>query len=489
MEFLRTKGKQIVTESGKPIYLRGTCVGGWMNMENFINGFPGTETSLREHMELRLGKEKGRLFFDQMIDNFLAEDDIRFIKELGSTCVRLAVNYRHFEDDEHPFVYKEKGFELLKRIVKLCEKYELYVILDMHAIQGWQNSHWHSDNDRGISLFWRDACYQERYFALMQEIAARFKDEPAVAGYDLFNEPSSNQRSGDYPFNTYENFRSDYKRFNQVVRTAVNKIREVDPKHIIFIEGDCYAHNFAGLEPPFADNLVYSSHDYIVSGFGPGKYPGYYEMLHNDRIEKACYWDYNQQIQHILETEGWQFSEKYQVPLWVGEFGSQYCTGEDDIPYRLASMDDQLKAMNELGLHWTTWTYKDCGVMGWVTLDPNSEYMQRIAPVQRMKNLLGAENFTAWRSECPGKEVTRKFTEYMMSILTEAKNYTFGTFRKTMDFALLTGFAAGVLQPEYAAVFEDCSEEDIIRLMKSFAFKNCIINKPLMEILKVRLAQ
>ena len=153
MEFLRTKGKQIVTESGKPIYLRGTCVGGWMNMENFINGFPGTETSLREHMELRLGKEKGRLFFDQMIDNFLAEDDIRFIKELGSTCVRLAVNYRHFEDDEHPFVYKEKGFELLKRIVKLCEKYELYVILDMHAIQGWQNSHWHSDNDRGISLF------------------------------------------------------------------------------------------------------------------------------------------------------------------------------------------------------------------------------------------------------------------------------------------------------------------------------------------------
>lgn len=93
-------------------------------------------------------------------------------------------------------------------------------------------------------------------------------------------------------------------------------------------------------------------------------------MLHNDRIEEGCYWDYNKQLDHIRETEGWQFSEKYQVPLWVSEFGSQYCTGEEDNAYRLASMDDQLRAMNELGLHWTPWTYKDCGTMGLVTLNP-----------------------------------------------------------------------------------------------------------------------
>ena len=40
MEFPKTKGKNIITESGTPVWLRGTCVGGWMNMENFINGFP-----------------------------------------------------------------------------------------------------------------------------------------------------------------------------------------------------------------------------------------------------------------------------------------------------------------------------------------------------------------------------------------------------------------------------------------------------------------
>jgi predicted small secreted protein len=58
-----------------------------------------------------------------------------------------------------------------------------------------------------------------------------------------------------------------------------------------------------------------------------------------------------------------------------------------------------------------------------------------------------------------------------------------------MGYALLTGFAAGVLQPEYAAKFIDCSDEDIIRIMKSFSIDNCNINNPYMEILRNRLLQ
>ena len=38
---LQVKQNQIVDEQGKEIRLRGTCIGGWMNMENFINGYPG----------------------------------------------------------------------------------------------------------------------------------------------------------------------------------------------------------------------------------------------------------------------------------------------------------------------------------------------------------------------------------------------------------------------------------------------------------------
>ena len=40
MDFLQVKNGKIVDQSGTEVYLRGTCVGGWMNMEDFINRLP-----------------------------------------------------------------------------------------------------------------------------------------------------------------------------------------------------------------------------------------------------------------------------------------------------------------------------------------------------------------------------------------------------------------------------------------------------------------
>ncbi len=43
MDMLRVEKDKIVDCQGKPVYLRGFAVGGWMNMEHFMNGFPGAE--------------------------------------------------------------------------------------------------------------------------------------------------------------------------------------------------------------------------------------------------------------------------------------------------------------------------------------------------------------------------------------------------------------------------------------------------------------
>ena len=67
MEMLQVKGKQIIDSKGKPVRLRGTNIGGWMNMENFISGFPGTETGLREAVINSLGKIKGQYFFERFL--------------------------------------------------------------------------------------------------------------------------------------------------------------------------------------------------------------------------------------------------------------------------------------------------------------------------------------------------------------------------------------------------------------------------------------
>jgi hypothetical protein len=38
---LRIKGDKVIDEKGNAVILRGAALGGWMNMENFITGYPG----------------------------------------------------------------------------------------------------------------------------------------------------------------------------------------------------------------------------------------------------------------------------------------------------------------------------------------------------------------------------------------------------------------------------------------------------------------
>ncbi len=47
---LRTSGTKIVDGSGAEIRLRGVCVGGWLNMENFITGYPANESMMRKRV-------------------------------------------------------------------------------------------------------------------------------------------------------------------------------------------------------------------------------------------------------------------------------------------------------------------------------------------------------------------------------------------------------------------------------------------------------
>jgi len=136
MEFLRVSGRHIIDTKGNRVRLRGTCPGGWMNMEDFINGHPGAEHTLRAQMAEVLGPAKAHFFFDRLLDYFFNEDDVIFLRKAGASVVRIPLNYRHFEDDAAPFKYKEAGFARLDRVLNDCEKHGLYVILDLHSAGG-----------------------------------------------------------------------------------------------------------------------------------------------------------------------------------------------------------------------------------------------------------------------------------------------------------------------------------------------------------------
>ncbi len=477
MDMLQIRNGKIADVNGKPIQLRGTCVGGWMNMENFINGYPGSEVGVRAAIAEVLGSGRAEFFFDRMLDKMLGEEDIRFLKECGSTVVRLPLNYRHFEDDKKPFVYKESGFQRLNRVLGWCEKYGLYAILDLHAVQGWQNTDWHCDNDSAQALFWEHPHFIDRFVALWEEFARRYKDNRAVAGYDVMNEPLCNAARG--RFTDVDKYGRSWDRINAVFHRVVDAIRRIDPQHIIFLEGDYFSSLFDGFEAPFTDNLAYSSHNYTASGFGPGAYPG---------MINGTMWDRDKQLNEFLSHEGTRFTQKYNVPLWVGEFGSVYNGASSETEDRLRALDDQIGIFEKYGAHWTTWTYKDVGVMGWTMLDPESDYMQLVKHELEAKRLLDTDQWMGWLPETPAKEMIRNLAEYARKTIGDEEIGS-GPAYDYLKQRALSGFVGSLMQPAYAKLFKGMTEERIDRVMDSFALKNCIKNAGLLDIVKKYTAQ
>lgn len=488
MDFLQTRGRHIVDAQGRPVRLRGTCAGGWMNMEDFINGYSGAEHTLRAEMASVIGPSRAHFFFERLLDHFFGEADVAYLRSMGATVVRLPLNYRHFEDDGAPFAYKEEGFRRLEQVLGWCEKHGLYAILDLHAVQGWQNVHWHSDNASRISLFWRDAHYQERFIRLWKEIARRMQGRAVVAGYNLMNEPCAGNPRGDLPWNIYRNYQPDWPLFNGVYRRAVNAIREVDARHIVFLEGDRYSNEFDGMDEPFADNLVYSSHNYTPAGFGPGTYPGTIQTpAWSPRGDGPEAWDPARQEEAFAQHAGTVFTERHEVPLWVGEFGSVYNGPAEEVPDRLRAMDDQIGVFERHGAHWTTWTYKDVGVMGLVTLDPSSEYLQRVGDFIRRKVELGTDHWMQWMPSTAVKEAVGQLAEQVHATVGDAsldRRFT----RACLAQAALCFFTGALMQRTYAGLFKGLPENEIDRVLASFSLAQCRVYGPLEDILKKHMA-
>jgi endoglucanase len=55
-QVLSVRGGRIVGPHGQTVTLRGYNVGGWLNMENFITGYPGTESRHRQALRRVLGQ-------------------------------------------------------------------------------------------------------------------------------------------------------------------------------------------------------------------------------------------------------------------------------------------------------------------------------------------------------------------------------------------------------------------------------------------------
>lgn len=369
LSWIRVDGRHLVDQSGSPIRLHGVGLGGWMNMENFITGYPGNEENIRRLLLDRMGRASYEAFFDEFLTAFFDEADAALLASLGINSVRIPVNYRHFEDDQRPFALKESGFAQLERVISLLARHGIYSIIDLHALPGRQNQHWHSDNPTHIAEFWNHPHFQDRVVHLWEALADRFKDRPEVAGYNPINEPSDP---------TGQVLPVFYDRLEAA-------IRRIDSRHVLFLDGNKYSTDFTFLDrrPDPLPNTVYTAHDYALPGITSATaYPG---------VTRGEYFDRSVVERSFLRRT--EYMRRTETPIWIGEFGPVYSDDRSQDPWRLRLLQDQLDIYREHDASWALWTYKDIGLQGLVSADPASDYMTLTAADRATKARLGIDSW------------------------------------------------------------------------------------------------
>ncbi len=169
------------------------------------------------------------------------------------------------------------------------------------------------------------------------------------------------------------------------------------------------------------------------------------------------------------------------MPLWSGEFGAVYDGPAEEIPDRLRALDDQLAIFNTAGIHWTLWTYKDTGIMGWVSLDPECEYLQRLAHVLDAKRQLDTDFWIEWSAPTPAKRQAADLARLIVDTIGDA-DLRLPEVETYFRQASLANFAGELLQPAYAKCFLGRSEAEIDRILQSFRLENCPIQQDLIDI-------
>lgn len=295
--FLHVEGRNIVNGAGDIVILRGYCAGNWTNPEGFMVGgttpFDGAYNQpkkLDRHRSMDLlirelcGTEYAKKFWPQWYRNYMSEQDIALMAEVGYNSVRLVLNASAFLYEEPGYQWNEDSFAMLDNVLEWCEKYKIYAILDMHAVPGGQSCGG-CDNavDNQPHLFF-DEESKERAIRVWEEFANRYKDRWIVGGYDLLNEPLNNPGSLVYT----DQLISFYDEL-------IARIRKIDKNHLLIVEGtiwstqaSIFTHNY----DPYCDNWCIQVHIY---GFVP-------EMA---------------ELYGMLER-----SIELNVPIWMGEGGA-----------------------------------------------------------------------------------------------------------------------------------------------------------------------
>jgi len=319
MSWLRTSGGQIVDGSGRKVLLRGFNDAALVSYPN-----------------------------DQPPP--LDETDATLMQQAGFDVVRLGIDWSQLEPERGRI--NQAYLDRVAEAVTMLNRHGLYVILDMHFRLGWSPRFGYSGAPGWATIgvpnwnplheswspalspaaftsdtyFWLSSDWKKDFYLTWQAVAARFKDNAGLAGYDIFNEAHPLP----IPPRIFEKFY-----LFPMFKEAIEAIGRVDSNHLFFIEGILLLTMNTAVVQLKAPNLVYGTHVYEGSLVPPhwNGDPTFLRSRFEQRVKEAA---------------------EVPAPLWVGELGYDLRA-----PGATGYIDAALDESDDLGIGWAWWQWRE----------------------------------------------------------------------------------------------------------------------------------
>ena len=292
--FWHAEGSRILTAAGTPVRISGV---NWSGFET-TNMVPGGLTVQDYRTILRsihaAGYNTIRIpFSNQMVESPIVPSGIRFEDASGK-----AINQDLADLD---------SLQILDRIVAAAGQLGLKVILDNHRSEAGSSA-------QPSGLWYTDQYPESAWIADWSTLAARYKGNTTVIGFDLRNEPHNATQGGACWSCGGAND------WHLAAQRAGNAVLRINPSLLVFVEGtdtagsesDFWGGNLAGVRTApvrlsIPGRLVYSVHVY-----GPTEYRQSWFNAATTPASLAA-----------LYHRHWGFiSESGIAPVWIGEFGT-----------------------------------------------------------------------------------------------------------------------------------------------------------------------
>ena len=317
--FVRASGRKLVDGSGKAFRMRGVNLGNWLVPEcymamaevgNFETGIYTVERGLRAmqanpNLTDAQIEELERIY----VKSYIREEDFREIAGLGLNTVRIPFTWRTLTTDG--ITLRKDAFDVLDWALDMCDKYDLFAVLDFHGAIGSQNQDFHCGDDEHFDLYGNPEN-RRKTIDLWKIIAARYRDREAVLGYDLLNEC----RCAPGKFGG--------KLTSEFYDELYHAVRSVDPYHLIIIEYFTFPIHGVGVKHFNWKNVAVSYHIYNLTPFS----------------QRVC-------LHFILAMH--LISGNAGVPVYIGEFNAWQ---------KISEWKYTLDFFRRHGWSWTIWTYK-----------------------------------------------------------------------------------------------------------------------------------